>query len=134
MRLMRRKKQTTPQSGILLRILKAALFGCILTVIAILAFALLLKWELFGEGSIPVVTSIIKALCAAFAGFITARGCQQKAWLWAGVSGAFYVLLAFLAFALVEKTMALNFGLAADMLMGFIAGVAGGMLLQLGKT
>ncbi len=134
MRSTRRKKQTAPQSGIFLRILKAALFGCVLTVIAILAFALLLKWELFGEGSISVVTSIIKALCAGFAGFITARGCQQKPWLWAGVSGAFYVLLAFLAFALVEKTMALNFGLVADMLMGFIAGVAGGMLLQLGKT
>ena len=119
----------------LLGVIKAALLGCVVTIIAILLFALLLKIELVGEGAIPVATSVIKALCAAFAGLLAARSSAQgRGWVWGGIGGAAYVLLAFAAFSLVEKTMAFTLGLLADMLMGFVAGIAGSLVLQLKKS
>ncbi|HOF94192.1 MAG TPA: TIGR04086 family membrane protein [Clostridia bacterium] len=130
----RRRKSPASKNGLVLRIIKAALFGCVLTILAILLFALLLKWDVLLESSIPVVTSFIKALCAGATGFMVGRGLQQKAWLFAGAGGAAYVLLAFIAFAVLEKVFAVNLGLLADLLMGFIAGIAGGLLTQLKKT
>ena len=134
MRTKRRKKQPERRTGMLLGVIKAALLGCVVTIIAILLFALLLKIELVGEGAIPVATSIIKALCAAFAGLLAARSAQGRGWVWGGIGGAAYVLLAFAAFSLVEKTMAFTLGLLADMLMGFVAGIAGSLVLQLKKS
>ena len=133
MKTKRRKKQPEKGNGTLLRVLKASLLGCVVTIIAILLFALLLKIELLGEDSIPVMTSVIKALCAAFAGLLAARGCQERGWIWGGIGGAFYVLVSYVAFSLVEKTLAFTLGLLADMLMGFVAGIAGSLILQLKK-
>lgn len=133
MRTKRRKKQPDQRSGALLRVVKASLLGCILTIIAILFFALLLKIELLGEDSIPIITSVIKALCAAFAGLLAARGSEGRGWIWGGIGGAVYVLISFVAFSLVEKTMAFTLGLLADMVMGFVAGIAGSLILQLKK-
>ncbi len=133
MRTKRRKKQPENQNGTLLRVVKASLLGCILTIVAILFFALLLKIEFLSEEAIPVITSVIKALCAAFAGLQAARG-TERGWVWGGVGGAVYVLISFVAFSLVEKTMAFTLGLLADMVMGFVAGIAGSLILQLKKT
>lgn len=133
MRTKRRKRQPEKHNGALLRVVKASLLGCILTIIAILFFALLLKIELLGEEAIPVITSVIKALCAAFAGLLAARGSEGRGWIWGGIGGAVYVLISFVAFSLVEKTMAFTLGLLADMVMGFVAGIAGSLILQLRK-
>lgn len=134
MRSMRRKRAAVSQNGNLLRLVKAALFGCVMTVAILLLFALLLKWEIFGEGSIPIATSIIKALCAGCTGLIVAKNMQTRPWLWAGLGGVVYILMAFAAFSLVEKVMSLSFGLMADMILGFLAGAAGGMLQQVKKA
>ncbi|HWR22082.1 MAG TPA: TIGR04086 family membrane protein, partial [Feifaniaceae bacterium] len=82
MRTKRRRKQPEKRNGMLLRVVKASLLGCILTIIAILFFALLLKIELLNEDSIPIITSVIKALCAAVAGLLAARGSEGRGWLW----------------------------------------------------
>lgn len=134
MRSMRRKRSASPSAGPLLRLLKAALFGCVITVAVLLVFALLLKWELFGEGSIPLATSIIKAACALCTGLIVARGTQTRPWLLAGFGGMLYVAMAFIAFSLVEKVLSISAGLLADMALGFLAGAAGGMLQQVKKA
>lgn len=119
------------QSGMALKLIKSSLFGCVATIALILLYALILKWEILSDGSIPLITSIIKALCAGFVGLLCANRCTHRVWLWAGSGGALYMLIAFLAFTLVEKSFSINFGLLADVAMGFIAGVAGGFVLQL---
>lgn len=129
----RRKKIVLSKNGMILRLFKSCLFGCIVTIAIILLFALLLKWELFKEGSIPIATSIIKALCAGLVGLMCANGCQHRAWIWAGTGGACYILCAFFAFSIVESIFTISFALLADIGMGFVAGVAGGMLLQMKK-
>lgn len=134
MRSMRRKRAVSPKTGPMLRLIKAALFGCIITVAILLVFALLLKWELFGEGSIPAATSVIKALCALCTGLIVARSTDTRPWLWAGFGGMLYVAIAFIAFSLVEKVLTISAGLLADMALGFLAGAAGGMLQQVKKA
>jgi len=134
MKAKRKRKQPSVKGGALLQGLKAALFACALTIIVILLTALLLKWQLFGEGAIPVITGVIKALCAAFAGFMGSKSLEGKVWVWSGIAGILYVVISFIVFSLIEKTSAITLGLAADVLMGFIAGVAGGMLRQLKKA
>ncbi len=134
MRSMRRKRNASPSAGPLLRLVKAALFGCIITVAILLVFALLLKWELFGEGSIPIATSIIKALCALWTGFIVARSTETRPWLWSGFGGMLYVAMAFIAFSLVEKVFSVSAGLLADMVLGFLAGAAGGLFQQMKRA
>lgn len=129
----RKKKVAISTNGMLLRLLKSSLFGCVVTIAIILLFALFLKWEILKEGSIPIATSIIKALCAGFVGLLCANGCLERAWIWAGIGGACYILFAFFAFSLVEKTFSISFALLADLGMGFVAGIAGGVLLQVKK-
>jgi len=99
----RKKRERRPAGSAWLRCVKAALAGCVLSVILLLLFALVLKWELAGEGSIPIVTAVIKALSAAAAGLIAANGMERRNWLFGGISGGIYILLAFVAFSLVEK-------------------------------
>jgi putative membrane protein (TIGR04086 family) len=134
MRSMRRKRAASPKTGPLLRLIKAALFGCVITVAILLVFALLLKWELFGESSIPAATSIIKAFCALCTGLIVARSTETRPWLWAGFGGMLYIAMAFVAFSLVEKVLSISAGLLADIALGFLAGAAGGMLQQAKKA
>lgn len=132
----RKKSLSNPkkQSGLVLKLIKSALFGCVITIALILLFALILKWEILSDDSIPLVTSIIKAFCAGFAGLLCANRCKERVWLWSGIGGALYMLIAFFAFTLVEKAFSISVGLLADVTMGFIAGVAGGFVLQLKKT
>lgn len=131
----RKRRAAKSKNGALaLRLIKCALFGCVLTVILVLAFALLLKWNLIQESGISIATSTVKALCAVFVGVLCANGMEQRGWLLAGIGGCAYILIAFLAFSLVEKVFAVNLGLLADLGMGFIAGVAGSMLLRLKKA
>lgn len=134
MRTRRKRKQPSARSGALLGAFRAALFACAITVAVILLCALLLKWQLFGEGAIPVITSVVKALCAAFAGFAASRGMEGRVWVWTGLSGLMYVLVCFVAFSLIEKTSAFSLGLLADLAMGFIAGIAGGLLRRLKRA
>lgn len=131
MKSIRRRRPAFRKSGMVLRLVKSSLVGCVITIVFILLFALILKWEWLGENSIPLATSIIKAVCAGFVGFLCANGVDKRAWLWAGGGGVAYITLAFLAFSLVEKNFAVSVALLADLGMGFVAGAAGSMLLQL---
>ncbi|MDL2257888.1 TIGR04086 family membrane protein [Eubacteriales bacterium OttesenSCG-928-K08] len=132
---MRKSGRKRKGSGInfknLLRVLKAALVGCVLTIIAVLVFALILKWNIIHENGVTVATSIIKAICAAFAGLLCANGCDGRGWLWGGFAGSLYIAIAFLAFSFVEKMFLFNLGLLSDVCMGFVAGVAGSMIIKL---
>lgn len=128
-----KKKSSGVISNMYLGVIKSALAACVLTIILILLFALLLKWELLNENIIPLSTSIIKALCGCVAGLlcVTAEGKYQ--WIWGGLSGSIYIIIAFIAFTIVEKTIALSIAFAADILMGFIAGCVGVMLRKIKK-
>lgn len=126
-----RKKKRAP-SGMLqpiLVVIKAVLCGCVLSVILVLALALVLKWSWMQESGISLLNSIIKAVCALLVGVLCANGCSRREWLWSGVGGGLYILVAFLAFSLVEQSFSLNAGLLADVGMGIAAGVAGRFLL-----
>ena len=131
----RRRKKREPKRGGqytgIFRCIKAALAGCVLTVVFILLLALLLKWEILGESSIPMVTTGIKAVCAAIAGLLCANGCQRIAWAWGGAGGLLYIVLAFVSFAIVEKAFTPSFGLFADVALGVVAGIIGGMIVKL---
>jgi len=126
----RKKREKRPAGSTLLRCVKAALAGCVLSVILLLLFALVLKWELAGEGSIPIVTAVIKALSAAAAGLIAANGMERRNWLFGGMGGGIYILLAFIAFSLVEKAFSPSLAILADIGLGLAAGAVGGAMVQ----
>ncbi len=129
-----KKRDSRKGNSFVLMCAKAALAACVLTVALVLLFALLLKWEVLGEDIIPVVTTAIKGLCAACAGLLAGMAASERCWLWGGISGAVYILLAFLAFSLVEKSLALSLGILADVGLGIVAGAVAGMLMQMRKN
>ncbi|MDR1619593.1 MAG: TIGR04086 family membrane protein [Clostridiales bacterium] len=134
MRTRHKKRSSSPKRALMLRIGKSALFGCLLTVAIILLFALILKAEWLSENSIPFVTSIIKTICAGLVGFLSANKCTDRAWVWGGVGGASYILLAFISFLILERSFSISFALLSDIVMGFVAGVAGSMVLHIKRT
>ena len=111
------------------KILKAALCGCVVAIILILVFALLLKWCVVAESTIAIATSCMKAFCAGFVGFLCANGWNKQCWLWGGIGGSVFICIAFFLFSLVEKVFLIHLGILADIFMGFLAGIAGSMIL-----
>ena len=118
-----------------LKILKAVLCGCVVAVVLILVFALLLKWCVVAESTIGIFTSSIKSICAGFVGFLCANsGNNKRVWFWGGIGGSVFICAAFLMFSLAEKGFLLSWGIAADVIMGFVAGIAGSMVLYLKRA
>jgi len=126
----KRRKKREPAQGSLFRNLtqcvKAALTGCVLTVILVLAIALLLKWDVIGEDNIAIATTIVKTVCAAFTGIVCAASVSKHQVIFSCFSGGLYIAAAFVSFSLVEQVFSITSAIFADLLLGMAASATAG--------
>lgn len=119
------KKKRTARGRVsgttILLMLRAALLACIATAALMLLFAFLLKWEWLGVDAIRVCNTIIKTLCACFAGYLCSRFFSGTHALYAGISGMIYIVLSYVIFCLIEQDFALRWSLLSDIALCFIA-------------
>lgn len=130
---MNNKRESGAAGGRALGMLKASMLAAVLTLALVLIYAFVLQQGWLDEGSIPIVTAVIKILGAAFAAFICVRRSQSKRWLMGGCAGGVYTMLAFAVFSIAAQSFNFSLAMLSDILMGVLAGMVTGMLLQLKK-
>lgn len=99
--------------------LKNTLYACILTAALVLLLAFLLRWEWIAAERLDFVNTLIKAVSACFAGVLFSKRTERGTWLWAGVSGALYMSVSFVVFAVLNGSFAFHAGMLSDVLMAF---------------
>lgn len=120
-------------SDAVFRIVKAALLAAVITVILVLVYAWVLQQGFLGVDSIPIVNSVLKVIGAILAAAFATRRRQGRRWLVGGTAGLAYILLSFAVFSIAADNFRFGMGIFSDLLMGVLAGMITGMLIQLRK-
>ena len=89
--------------NIIPQLIKAGLIASVLSIALIVLFAVALQQSWLDDGSIAVVTSVIKVLGAALASFVITKKCKNRAWVYGALAGIVYALMAFPLFLLYNR-------------------------------
>ena len=133
---MRTKRKTAAHNtcsntllGYCLNLLKGTAAGLIVTVAALLLFALLVKLFHIGDGAIPAVNMVIK-IGSIFVGvLVTLKFIKESGYLAGGLTGVLYILLSFAIFSLFKGDWSALETLVVDLLTGLAAGLLSGILI-----
>ena len=112
-----------------LNLLKGTAAGLIVTVAALLLFALLVKLFHIGDGAIPAVNMVIKIGSIFVAVLITRKFIRERGYLAGGLTGLLYILLSFAVFSLFKGDWSALDTLVVDLLTGLAAGLLSGILI-----
>ncbi len=123
----RRKKQKIPW-----RVpVRGTLFAILAAVVLILLLTLFVYLGWFGESTIPICNTVIKALAAAVAGLVVGRHRIRAAWWYGAIAAAAAVLVLWAGMSLYLGEWNLSWGLFADLLMSVaIGGAIAALLLR----
>lgn len=111
--------------------IKGVLAAVIFTMIAIMAFAFLLKSLGLSDTVIAPVNLVIKIAGICIAALIACRGAEAYGWLIGGFAGFTYMGLGFLLMSFLDGSFGLISILLSDLLTGAIVGV---IICLLGKA
>ncbi len=125
-----RKRGKSGRSRVLL-VTRAALVACGAVVAAVALMTLLVYLGVLGEGGVSVVGAVLKILGAVLAAFLAARHPACCGWLCGGLAGAAFAVLSTAAMCLLAGELALSWGIAGDVLMGFACGAATAALVKM---
>lgn len=104
-------------------LLKAALFGSILTVVLMLLFCLMLYWGWFSDGAIAAANVVIKLLSAALAGLWMGKA-KEAVWWHGGMAAVGYFVFSTVLMAVFLGSFSFQWNLLADALLCFVCGAA----------
>lgn len=128
------KKSAGKRNGnMIFRIMKVALIAVAFTVALILLYAWLLQRQIVNQDSIPIVNSALKVIGAVIAALCAVIPQDRRRWVSGMTAGLAYILLSFAVFSVLTDKFAFGAGLFSDLLMGGLAGMVTGMLVQLCK-
>ena len=99
----------------------------IISLVLILAFALLIKWFDWSDAVIMPANIIIKIISISIGVLIVTKDGQSGA-VKVAILGAVYILLCFLVFSLLNGAMIINISLLYDALLGMIGGAILGII------
>ena len=106
-----------------IRAVKGAIYALCVTVVLVLAFALIVKQTNMDAGTISIINQVIKILSIILAAFIASRGLGKGSIMAGAVSAALYVILGYFIFSLIEGQFGDILMLFSDLVMGVIIGV-----------
>lgn len=110
-------------------LLKGTAAGLIVTVAALLLFALLVKLFHIGDGAIPAVNMVIKIGSIFVAVLVTLKFIRDRGYLAGGLTGILYILLSFAIFSLFKGNLSGFETLIVDLLTGLAAGLLSGIII-----
>lgn len=99
----------------------------IISLVLILAFALLIKWFDWSDAIIMPANIIIKIISISIGVLIVTKDGKSGA-VKGAILGAVYILLCFLVFSLLNGAMIINISLLYDALLGMIGGAILGII------
>lgn len=124
-----KRKKTQPQKKeAVMKSIKGAIFGLIITVVCVLVFAVIVKQAGLGDEAISAVNQAIKVVSIFIAAFIASRNLPEGHLMAGMMSGAMYVVLGYLTFSLIEGQFGDILLMFADLAMGVVIGMLTAMI------
>lgn len=122
------------EKPVIFSLLKGSLFALIISIFAILIFAIILKFVDMSDIAIKVVNQIIK-VCSILLGCLICLKKNGKFGLYKGtVVGLIYTVVAFLVFSLLGGGFSFNASIVYDLLFGGIFGGISGIIVVNSKN
>jgi len=104
------------KSNITLNVIKGTFFAVSCSLLCVLCFAFVLKFTPLSESLISPINQGIKIFSIFIGCFILSRKINSRTWLWGGVLGICYTLLAFIIFSILDGEFSFNLSLLTDCL------------------
>lgn len=118
---------------VLFTLLRAALWGTILSLALVVLYAVALRQAWVGAGTMGPVTAAIKVICAAMAGLLAHRATGDRFWLWGMLGGLVFSVFSFAIFSILSQTFVFSLAIFSDMGMAAAAGLFAALLWQMFK-
>ena len=116
------------QSGLILKALKGGILGLVITIMSILAFAILVKKFGISDEVISAVNQAVKVASIFMAAYASSKNSTQRQILSGAAAGCMYVLLGYLTFSLIQSSWGDVTLLLADLAMGAVVGMLTAMV------
>lgn len=125
------KKISLKNNTSFLTILKGALFSLILSLLAILVFAFIIKLTGLSDGFIKPINQVIKVVSILFGCLMAFKKDNEKTLIKGAIIGAVYVVLAFLLFSVLNGSFEFSPTIFIDILFGLAVGVISSIILNI---
>jgi putative membrane protein (TIGR04086 family) len=113
---------------------RGSLYAIISTLLLVLVFAVFIFAAGLDGAATKPIAQIIKVASIFFGVYIALKHIEKNGWLWGGVIGLIYTVLAFFVFSIVDSTFSITGGLITDMLFACAIGVISAVLLKVMQT
>ena len=111
-------------------ICKGVLCAVIVTLLFILAFALIVQLTGLSNQAISPVMQVVKVICIFVAVIIALKPAKSKGWLYGALVGLLYMVLTFLIFSLLDGKFTIGFSALNDLLFQTLIGLVSGVILR----
>ena len=122
-----RRSAAVPKSG-LWQLVKAVLIATVITILCMLAFALLLKNGIFTVDTVSVANQVLKVLGIALAAWLCVHRGAAHPWFRGLAAGVGYILLGIIVFSVFVGSVSFSASNLLDIAMGAAIGAAVGLL------
>lgn len=95
-----------------------------ITCIVFIGYAILITYSNFSGENLPLVVTITSLVSVVVAGFDSAKGAENKGWLWGIIAGFIYAIILMCIGLWVNK----SFGIDSRTITLFVLSIAGGGL------
>jgi putative membrane protein (TIGR04086 family) len=112
------------------KLCKGLLWSVALTLGLVLVFALIIRQANLDDSVIKPVVQCIKVFCILIGVGITIRNTTGRGWLWGGIVGILYTVLAFCIFSAIDGSFVIDISALNDLVFAAIIGVISAMLLR----
>ncbi len=115
------------KSATIFEIIKALIIAVILSLVLILAAALVIKLFNLKNGAIPIINQVIKGISILIACLIAIKS-KPNTWLKGIIIGILYIALSYVIFSLLDGTFSFGLHILNDVALGSITGMLSGIL------
>ena len=116
--------------SVVMKAIKGAIYGLIVTVVSVLVFAIIVKQSGLSAEAISAVNQVIKVVSIFLSALIASKSVQDSKVLTGSLAGAFYVILGYLTFSLIEGAFGDVVLLLTDLVMGVVIGMLTAMIFS----
>lgn len=109
-----------------LAMLKGLLVGVIISLVAVLLFALILRFVSMSDGVIKIVNQVIKVLAIFSAVLFAVRG--KMCYLQGGVLGIFVSIITYIIFGIISADLSFGLSFLYETIFAFVFGLLSGVI------
>jgi len=123
------------QHGSFGNLCKGTMWAIVVTLVLILTLAIFVRLGGFGGPVITAIVQIIKVLSIFYGVGIALRAIDKRGWLWGGMLGMMYTIVAFALFGIIGAgTSFVGASFSYELLFASAIGAISAILIKLGRS